>query len=282
MILALNGGGMRGALQAGALSELSAQVGEPELWKLFPGGVYGISVGAIIGAYVAFGFSAQNISDILLEWAGVPLDPPRLESLVKFRETNGLDDGRVIRERLRQDFAKRGFDFESLRIRDARIPLRIIATDCVNVRSVIFGPNVRLWDALRSSTSVPFVYKPHTFSCGTFIDGVELCPNIMSAIPMADRPNVFFLLISRSIPVKPQQFFETMASFKSLHATRKIHERYPTMTCLLTDDETATFNVWGSKESSQSTAALGARRFRHFATEGAGQEFLVRCRAGRS
>ena len=49
MILALNGGGMRGALQAGALSELSTQVGEPELWKLFPGGVYGISVGAIIG-----------------------------------------------------------------------------------------------------------------------------------------------------------------------------------------------------------------------------------------
>ena len=56
MILALNGGGMRGGLQVGALAELARQTGEPTVHKLFPGGVYGISVGAIVGSYVAFGF----------------------------------------------------------------------------------------------------------------------------------------------------------------------------------------------------------------------------------
>jgi len=264
MILALNGGGMRGGLQVGALAELAGRTGEPLMYKLFPGGVYGISVGAIVGTYVAFGFSMDEISDIIVGWAGVPLSPPDLRSLLNFSEARGLDDGRIILERLRQDFLKRGMAFDHLRIRDARIPLHIVGTDCINVRTVIFGKDVRVWDAIRSSTSIPLVYKPHTFGCGTFVDGSVLCSNIMDVIPREDRERTLFLLITRSVPIRPNAFMETFHNLNTIRACQKIHESYPTMTCLLVDDETSAMNVWSSKETAEAVVQKGAECFRHF------------------
>jgi patatin-like phospholipase/acyl hydrolase len=48
--LALGGGGVKGILHIGALQELSKH--QP---LIFPEGVYGSSIGAVIGTYVAFG-----------------------------------------------------------------------------------------------------------------------------------------------------------------------------------------------------------------------------------
>jgi hypothetical protein len=264
MILALNGGGMRGGLQVGALTELARQTGEPEVHKLFPGGVYGISVGAIVGTYVAFGFSMDDISNIIIDWASVPLSPPTLQSVLEFPTEHGLDDGAVIRERLREDFSKHGMNFDDLRIGDALIPLHIVATDCVNVRSVVFGKGVKVWDALRSSTSLPLVYKPHTFECGTFSDGVLMCDNIMHAIPIVDRPNVLFLLITRTIPVNIRVFMGTFHVLRSMRACRTTKDAYPETTCLLIDDETESINIWSSKESAQVVVDRGVSIFRDF------------------
>ena len=266
MILALNGGGMRGGLQVGALAELARQTGESHVYKLFPGGVYGISVGAIVGAYVAFGFSMDDISEIIIKWASVPLSPPTLQSVLNFPTEHGLDDGAVIRERMRQDFSKHGMNFDDLCIGDALIPLRVVATDCVNVRSVVFGKGVKVWDALRSSTSLPLVYKPHTFECGTFSDGVLMCDNIMHAIPVEDRPKVLFLLITRTIPVDIRVFMATFHVLRSMRACRKTKDTYPETTCMLIDDETESINIWSSKESARAVVERGVTIFREFYT----------------
>ena len=264
MILALNGGGMRGGLQVGALSELARRTGEPEVYKLFQGGVYGISVGAIVGTYVAFGFSTDEITNIIAGWSEVPLAPPNLSSVFNFSEVNGLDDGSVIRDRLRHDFSKKGMKFDDLRIEDAFIPLHIVASDCVHARTVVFGSNVHVWDAVRSSTSIPLVYTPHSFSCGTFVDGSAMCCNILDVIPHDVRCSALFLLIARTIPIKPEHFMETVHSLKSLHACYKIRELYPKMTCLLIDDETSAINVWSSKEHAEAVIQRGAECFRQF------------------
>lgn len=264
MILALNGGGMRGGLQVGALSELSKRAKEPAIHKLFLGGVYGISVGAIVGTYVAFGFSMDEIEDIIAGWSEVPLAPPDLRSVLNFSEVRGLDDGSVIRQRLCDDFSKHGMKFGDLRIKDALIPLHIVASDCVNARTVVFGENVHVWDAVRSSTSIPYVYVPHSFGGGTFVDGAIMCSNILEVIPVDVRKEVLFLLITRSVPIKPENFMETVNSLKSIRACRKIYEAYPKMTCLLIDDETPTINVWSSKETATATVERGAACFRQF------------------
>ena len=266
MILALNGGGMRGGLQVGALAELARQTGEPAVHKLFPGGVYGISVGAIVGSYVAFGFSMDEISEIILGWSSVPLSPPNLQSILEISKSHGLDDGSVIRDRLRENFSKRGMNFDELCIGDALIPLHIVASDCLNVRTVIFGKTVKVWDAIRSSTAIPLVYKPHVFECGTFSDGAVLCDNISTVIPRADRDMVLFLLITRTIPLSIKAFMETFHVLKTMRGCRMIHDAYPEKTCMLIDDETASINIWSSKESAEAVVEKGAAIFRGFYT----------------
>lgn len=63
LILAIDGGGMRGALTAALLAELEQMTGQtcPQMFDL----VAGTSTGAVIAAALALGFSAQEILDIV-------------------------------------------------------------------------------------------------------------------------------------------------------------------------------------------------------------------------
>ena len=60
--LGLNGGGMRGSLQIGALQELAEQEDEKQLSNIFTDGVYGISIGALIATMIAFEFSVVELN----------------------------------------------------------------------------------------------------------------------------------------------------------------------------------------------------------------------------
>jgi len=262
MILALNGGGIRGALQVGALMELSIP-----LLEAFKDGVYGISVGAIIAAYIAFGFTPADLSEIFKEWIDVPLTPPSISALSTAYATSkgGLDDGSIIRERMRRDFAKKGLDFDTLRIRDAHIPLHVIATDVENVRSVIFGRSMRVWDAVRASFSLPLIFEPHAIDGKLFVDGAILCTDISHCIPAGDRPNAFFLLTTRSIP--SESYFEVVWSGPSTRASYDIQKRYPDRTCLIVDNETPTFDMWSNTERVTATIERGRAAMRKFLSD---------------
>jgi len=266
MILALNGGGMRGALQVGALLEFPSQ----DLCETFCDGVYGISVGSIIATYVAFGFSAIDICEIFAEWVDVPLAPLTIRSLKNaYSASNGLDDGSIVRDRMRQNFAKRkGVDFDTLRIGDARIPLHIIATDVENIQSVIFGRSMKVWDAVRSSISLPVVFTPHSIQGRLFIDGGILCSDISQCIPQQERARTFFLLTTRSIPSK--SLSDVVISGVSSRAVYDIKKRYPDRTCIIADDDTPTMDVWATPESMTAVVETGRAAMRAFLKDYAG------------
>ena len=265
MILALNGGGIRGALQVGALMELSTP-----LLEAFNDGVYGISVGAIIATYIAFGFTAADLSEVFKEWVDVPLNPPSFSALSNAYNASkgGLDDGNIIRERMRRNFAKKGLDFDTLRIRDALIPLHVIATDVENVRSVIFGKSMRVWDAVRASFSLPLIFEPHVIDSKLFIDGAILCNDISHCISADDRANTFFLLTTRSVP--SESYFEVVWSGPSTRASYDIQKRYPDRTCLIVDNETPTFDMWSNTERVTATIDRGRAAMREFLAVHAG------------
>ena len=61
--LCLNGGGIRGALHVGALRAFGTQ----HLHELFPDGVYGISIGAVVCALIAFEFTLDEIANMSRE-----------------------------------------------------------------------------------------------------------------------------------------------------------------------------------------------------------------------
>ena len=259
MILALNGGGMRGALQVGALLEFPGSL----LDTFKDGGVYGISVGAIIAAYIAFGFTPADLADIFEEWSDVPLTPLSIASLTKVYAAKGLDDGSVVRERMRRNFfSKKGLDFDTLRIRDALIPLRIVATDLTNVRLVLFGQSMHVWDAIRSTISLPKVFTPHVIYDRLFVDGGVMCSDISRCIPVEDHTRTFFLLTARSIP--SVSFVEAIAACSSTRGSHDIKARYPSNTCLIVDDDTPTLDIWSSVEKVQVAVEKGRAAMRAF------------------
>lgn len=117
-ILSLDGGGARGIYSLGVLTELEAMVGAP-LHQEFDL-IYGTSTGAIIGALIAIGKSAQEISDLYLDWI------PDV-----FSANSAHSRSRSLR-------AKGEEIFRNLRFDAFRTMVGFVTTDCDHERPRIF------------------------------------------------------------------------------------------------------------------------------------------------
>jgi len=86
-----------------------------------------------------------------------------LPGLLKFNARFGLLDERLVMERLRMVFGARTF-------RDTRAPLYLVATDFTNGEQVILHEGA-LVDAIRASSAMPYVFKPHRVGERLLVDG---------------------------------------------------------------------------------------------------------------
>ena len=122
--------------------------------------ISGSSIGAIIGAFYAAGFSGvemeDRLSDLLL------LKIPRLVDFKLF-STSAILKGRRIAAFLRSTIGCDNF-------KDLAIPLKITATDYSSRRQTVFdsGP---LIPAMRAGMSLPAIFEPVQHESGFFIDG---------------------------------------------------------------------------------------------------------------
>jgi Patatin-like phospholipase len=271
--LALNGGGMRGALQIGALQELAAESDE-RLIDRFSGGIYGYSIGALIGTLIAFEFEISEFGP-LIELLGNmqdTLNPLRLKTLLSFSEKQGVDDGTKIREVLAGAFKERGMDLNTLRIGDSAIPLHIVASDLTDLKMVVFGQSVLVWDALRASFSLPYIFTPHEISGHVFVDGGVLCQNIMKVVPAEKRERTLYLMTAQSKDSLIKNYLSSVAFAKTIKETHDTRDRYPKNTCLLIEDDTKMFSVWKSEEVVGMLVSIGRARYREFRSQSRNQE----------
>ena len=267
--LALNGGGMRGALQIGALQELASESSDQSLTDRFSGGIYGYSIGALIGTLIAFEFEIDDFGP-LIELLGNmqdTLNPLRLQTLLAFSEKQGVDDGTKIRGVLEEAFKARGMDLKTLRIADAAIPLHIVASDLTDLKAMIFGGSVLVWDALRASFSLPYIFTPHEICGHVFVDGGVLCQNIMNVVPAAKRERTLCLLNAQSKDSVVKRYLSTVPFAKTIKETYDTQEKYPRNTCLLIEDESKMFSVWKSEEIVEHLLAVGRRCYAEFRTK---------------
>lgn len=263
--LALNGGGMRGALQIGALQELATE-SDSTLIERFSGGVYGYSIGALIGTLIAFEFEISEFGP-LIELLGNmqdTLNPLRLQTLLTFAQTRGADDGSKIRDVMVAAFAKHGMNLDTLRIGDAAIPLHIIASDLTDLKAVIFGPSVLLWDALRASFSLPYIFTPHTIGTHLFVDGAILCLNISKVVPLERREQTLFLLTAHTKDFTTKHYLDNVPFARNIKETHDTRDRYPQNTCLLIEDDAKMFSFWRSSEIVENLLAVGRRCYAEF------------------
>jgi len=165
--LILSGGSSLGLAHIGTIKFL-------EHHHLEPSEVIGTSMGSIVGALYAIGETAETI-----------------EEKLKNLETNDLFEIKYLQGRIDYKKAKAFLKniFQNKKIQDTRIPLKIIATKLKNGEEKIFTKedNVKIYDAIIASISIPGVLEAEKIKSEIYIDG---CVSSNLPIEAAKKDNI--------------------------------------------------------------------------------------------
>ena len=147
--IALSGGGIKSLCHAGALKALEEQGIKPDI-------ISGVSSGAVVGAFYADGYSPSEIAVLFED--------------IKFRTMTKIHipDGGFFQTDIFQDFLNRKLRAKTFE--ELRIPLRVVATDLDNGKSVTFSSG-NLIDPIVASCSLPVLFKPKTIDGVNYVDG---------------------------------------------------------------------------------------------------------------
>lgn len=158
----LSGGGSLGAVQVGMLIALQDRGFRPDL-------LVGTSVGALNAAFIAsHGFGAETVDELATVWRGIrrrdvyPLDP--VQHALGFA---GLRPSLCRSDSLAR-LLDRHLGLQDLR--DAQIPLRVVATDVLSGREVVLSTGDAT-SAVLASAAIPAVFPSVPREGRTLMDG---------------------------------------------------------------------------------------------------------------
>jgi len=149
--LILGGGSAYGLAHIGVIAALE------EHYEIT--GIVGTSMGAIVGALYAMGRSPQSILDLALEYRTVELFNPLSLDV----SLSGIFDGKATLKR----FLKWT---DSALIQDGNIPFIAVAYDLLKSKTVLIDKG-RYADAMRASSSLPYIFAPFSYDHYLFVDG---------------------------------------------------------------------------------------------------------------
>jgi patatin-like phospholipase/acyl hydrolase len=179
--LGLGGGGVKGILHIGALLELSKK--QP---LVFPDGVYGISVGSVIGTYLAFGlpFNKESVPDLKnhLKFSNFA-NKVDIKAVSDSFSTKGMYSMDLFENFIVKLFESKGINIKEKVIGDANMPLYIIASNVTKGTPTVFSKNVPVIDALKCSCAVPGIFRPQVLYKNVYIDGDLFAPSVDKFIP---------------------------------------------------------------------------------------------------
>ena len=181
--LALSGGGLRGLAHIGVLNALEEN-------GIHPDYIAGVSMGAIVGALYASGYSTAETEKLLrkTDWSDLFIDQPSRRSLflnrkrthgrhllqIRFHNwklyipsslSSGQKVGFLIDELLMNGLYRPEPDFDHL-----KVPFRAPATDLFTGELVVIKEG-DLGEVLRASMAFPLVFSPVKTQNHTLIDG---------------------------------------------------------------------------------------------------------------
>jgi len=174
--LALSGGGIKGILHVGALLEL--QKHQP---LIFSEGIYGSSIGAVVATYVAFGLPInERLIKIIAEKFNMENFVPKLgfKELSSAFSQKGVFNMDLMELRICELFQEFDINIKHKQIRDAKMPLKIIASNITKGVPAIFTGDVFVIDALKCSCCIPGIFRPQEMYGQIYIDGDIFTPYI--------------------------------------------------------------------------------------------------------
>jgi NTE family protein len=157
--LVLSGGGALGIAHLGVLHDLEQQ-------HVVPGEIVGTSMGGIIGACMAIGMKEKEIHAYISRFAGF------------FNWIQFSFSGNAVVE---NDKIAKIFDtiFEERKMRDTKIPLKLIATNLHSGDKKVFtaSDDVYIKDAVLATMAIPGIFEEHRIGGTVYVDGF-LCENL--------------------------------------------------------------------------------------------------------
>jgi NTE family protein len=177
--LVLGGGGMKGIMHIGVLNELSKHQS-----LNFPDGVWGCSVGSIIGTIIAFGLPLKN--ELITKYMSYDnlVPNPTFNDITNIFNNKGLFTMDKFNETIFKFFLDEyGIDTKKAKIGDAKMPLFIVSSNITKGIPTIFSEDILLADAIRCSCCIPLVYKPQELYGQLYVDGGLFVPALSILVP---------------------------------------------------------------------------------------------------
>ncbi|MDE6375469.1 MAG: patatin-like phospholipase family protein [Alistipes sp.] len=176
--LVLGGGGARGAAHIGVIETLEEAGFEIA-------SVAGTSMGALVGGMYAAGHLAQ-----FKEWL-CSMDRYKVFGMIDLAfSAEGLVKGNRVMKALRRMVPEVG-------IEQLKIPFAAVATDLLTGREVVFDHG-SLFDAIRSSISIPSVFQPVRLNGMLLVDGGTINPVPLDRV--VRRPGDMLVAVDASAP----------------------------------------------------------------------------------
>lgn len=157
--LVLSGGGALGIAELGIVSDLEKE-------RLAPEEIIGTSMGSIIGACVAIGMREKDIYALLVEFSNI-------FNWVKF----SFSGNAIIKSEKIETILDN--IFHDLKMKETKIPLKIIATNILNGNIKVFNSSddVTIKDAILASMAIPGIFEEKSIDGVIYCDGF-LCENL--------------------------------------------------------------------------------------------------------
>jgi hypothetical protein len=174
--LGIGGGGVKGILHIGAIIELSKRQ-----TLFFPDGVYGVSIGSIIGTYLAFGlpFDEKGILGLKEQFKLTNfIGNVDFKSISQSFSLKGMLTMDLFERMIIDAFESHGIDIRTKTLDDAIMPLFIISSNLTKGKPTIFSGKVPVLDALKCSCAIPGVFIPQVLYNQVYIDGDMFCPSV--------------------------------------------------------------------------------------------------------
>jgi len=178
--IALGGGGIRGFLILGALKAIDERQG-----LVFPDGIYGCSVGAVIATGIAFGMGYKRAEEICMKYVNTSgfLPSFRHATILAFMQKKGLFTMDLMEELFLTIFDAANIDLRGKLISDAPQKLYILSSNITTQRPTLLTGNIPVMAALKASCCLPFIFHPQVIHNQLYLDGGVYAENMYDIVP---------------------------------------------------------------------------------------------------
>lgn len=139
--------------------------------------IMGISAGSIIGIFMALKFSYNDIEKLMLK-INISKIIDYENNFIDILDNYGYDDGkkfiRIIKIAIKNVLGNENATFKDL-YEFSKIEFSVVGSNITNSTETIFNhlnhPDMKIYEAIIISSSIPLVFKPYKFNGDLYLDG---------------------------------------------------------------------------------------------------------------